>query len=107
MPNWTRLLIAAAALSSIWAEERAPLGTYTPAERRHWSFQPRSNPEIPKLTKNPIDAFVLARLQKEGLAQAPKASRATLIRRAYFDMTGLPPSPEDVDAFVKELHQLK
>jgi len=97
-----RSIAVIATLAALWAEDRAPLGTYTPAERRHWAFQPRSNPEIPKLAKNPIDAFVLARLQKEGLAQSPKADSATLIRRAYFDLLGLPPTPTEVDAFVAD-----
>ncbi len=88
----------------------APLGTYTAAERRHWAFQKRSNPEIPKFTaptekawaKTPIDAFVLARLKKEGLEPSAPADRITLIRRIYFDVLGLPPSPSEIDAFVAD-----
>ncbi len=77
--------------------------TYTPAERRHWSFQPRAHPAVPAaVSANPIDAFILARLHKEGLKPAPPASRRTLIRRAYFDVTGLPPSPEEIDRFVRD-----
>jgi hypothetical protein len=52
--------------------------------------------------RNPIDAFVLARLEKAGLKPNPTAPRATLIRRAYYDLTGLPPSPEEVEAFVND-----
>src|SRR5689334_5456630 len=82
--------------------------TYTPAERRHWAFQPRANPEVPVFSgtadrqwvRNPIDAFVLARLRQEGLKPAPPTDRRTLIRRVYFDLTGLPPAPEDVDRFL-------
>src|SRR4051812_22500844 len=84
--------------------------TYTPAERRHWAFQPRGKPAIPSFTatsdrqwvRNPIDAFILARLQKEGLQPAPPADRRTLIRRVWFDLTGLPPSPEEVERFVAD-----
>ena len=84
--------------------------TYTAAERRHWSFQPRSTPAIPQFTSaadrvwgaQPIDRFILDRLQKAGLKPAPPASRRTLIRRVYYDLTGLPPSPEAVDAFVRD-----
>ncbi len=97
-----RTLAVVATLAVLWAEDRAPLGSYTPAERRHWAFQPRATPEIPKLAKSPIDAFVLARLQKEGLQASPRADRATLIRRAYFDLIGLPPIPAEVDAFVAD-----
>ncbi len=86
------------------------LETYKPAERRHWSFQKRSEPAIPLFStpadrawaKQPIDAFILARLQKEGLRPSPKATRATLIRRVYFDLIGLPPTPAEVQAFVAD-----
>lgn len=74
----------------------------------HWAFETPRKPEIPKPTqdagriRNPIDAFVLQRLEKEGLKFSPEADRATLIRRAALDITGLPPSPEEVDAFVRD-----
>ena len=55
---------------------------------------------VPATLENAIDAFILARLEKEGLAPSPPASRATLIRRLYLDLIGLPPTPADVDAFV-------
>ena len=88
----------------------APLGKYTTAERRHWSFVPRSHPEIPTFReaadrtwiKTPVDAFLLARLHKEGLKPSPAADRATLIRRVSFDLTGLPPAPAEVAAFVAD-----
>jgi hypothetical protein len=88
----------------------APLGKYTEVEHRHWSFQPRINPEIPRYSaaadnafaKFPIDAFVLARMKKEGFAPAPPADRPTLIRRVTFDLTGLPPTPKEIDAFVND-----
>src|SRR5579872_4643124 len=96
------LVLAVSALSLLIASESiAPLGQYTPVERRHWAFLKRSEPEIPKFTRaadrawaaSPIDAFILARLNKEGLRPSPQADRATLIRRLYFDLTGLPPAP--------------
>ncbi len=73
----------------------------------HWSFQPikRPTPPVsrePKASAHPIDVFVLARLEKEGLASSPEADRATLIRRVALDLTGLPPTPEEVDAFLKD-----
>ena len=89
----------------------APLGKYTAAERRHWSFQPRpqhiaapafQNAADKAWTKSPIDAFVLARMRKEGLTHTVKADRATLIRRVTFDLTGLPPTPAEVAAFVTD-----
>jgi hypothetical protein len=86
------------------------LEKYTPAEHRHWSFQKRAHPDVPQFSdpsdkawaKTPIDAFILSRLKKESLRPAPKASKSTLIRRAYFDLTGLPPTPQEIDAFVRD-----
>ncbi|MEZ5351748.1 MAG: DUF1549 and DUF1553 domain-containing protein [Bryobacteraceae bacterium] len=88
----------------------APLGTYKPAERRHWSFQPRSDAAPPVFTdaaarrwvRTPIDAFVLASLRKASLAPAPEADRTTLIRRLTYDLHGLPPTPAEVAAFVND-----
>ena len=78
------------------------------ANRDHWAFVPPPavvpvpEPRTPNWTRNDIDRFVLARLEAEGLAPAPEADRRTLIRRASFDLTGLPPTPEEVDAFVAD-----
>ena len=101
---------AAALLAAASLPPTAPLGKYTDAEHRHWSFQPRMHPEVPVFTsapdkafaKSPVDALVLARMKKEGLSPAPRADRATLIRRITFDLTGLPPTPKEVDAFVRD-----
>ena len=69
-----------------------------------WSFVPPKRPPVPEVndktwTRNPIDNFVLARLQTEGLKPSPEADRATLLRRVYFDLTGLPPTPAEINAF--------
>ncbi len=73
---------------------------YTLAERKHWSLRPRANPVVPPGAPQPIDAFVRDKLKEQGLTPAPPASRQTLIRRVYLDLTGLPPTPEAVRAFV-------
>jgi hypothetical protein len=98
------------AVSLLFASDTvAPLGKYTAAERRHWAFVKRSQPEIPKFAaadkawvRNPIDAFILARLKKEGLAPSAPADRSALIRRLSFDLTGLPPTPAEIAAFAAD-----
>ena len=72
-----------------------------------WSLRPVSNPPVPSLddagrvwARTPIDAFILAKLQEKGLKPSPEADRRTLIRRLSFDLLGLPPSPEEVNAFL-------
>jgi hypothetical protein len=70
---------------------------------RHWSYEKPKRIELSQpATGNPIDAFILARLDKEGLKPQAEADRMTLIRRVSLDLTGLPPSVEDVDAFVND-----
>ena len=71
----------------------------------HWAFSPAERPETPRVTRpgwddNPIDRFVLARLEREGLEPSPEADRETLLRRLSFDLTGLPPTIEEIDAFL-------
>jgi len=74
----------------------------------HWAFIAPQRPAVPTLAnsqlkiQNPIDAFIFARLEKERLAPSPEADRATLIRRVTFDLTGLPPTPEDITAFLAD-----
>jgi hypothetical protein len=74
-------------------------------DRAHWSFRPLGRPAVPHVTDrarvaNPIDAFILARLEPKGLTFNEPASRRELIRRLTFDLIGLPPTPAEVDAFV-------
>ena len=73
----------------------------------HWAFVPPERPEPPAVgrrewIRNPIDAFVLAKLEAAGLEPSPEADRATLIRRLHADLVGLPPTPAEVDAFVAD-----
>ena len=76
-------------------------------DKSFWSFQPVSNPAPPSVKDSAwpyaaIDRFILAKLEANGLAPAPRADKATLIRRAFFDLIGLPPTPEEIDAFLKD-----
>ncbi|MDX1979914.1 MAG: DUF1549 and DUF1553 domain-containing protein [Bryobacteraceae bacterium] len=100
------LRMALLTASALWmlAATGPSLEKYSEAERRHWAFQPRKDVAPPKLpgVTSPVDAFLLTRLQKDGLRYAPPASRETLIRRVYFDLTGLPPTPKEIDAFVND-----
>jgi len=111
--RWGRYVtvLALALCSAIFAADSvAPLSTYTSVERHHWAFRPRAHPEVPQFSDAadrqwaaaPIDAFILARLKKEALNPSASADRATLIRRVYFDLTGLPPGPADVAAFLAD-----
>jgi hypothetical protein len=75
----------------------------TDADRAFWSFRPPVRPAVPTIRnpkspiRNPVDAFLLAELEKKGLTFSPEADRLTLLRRATFDLTGLPPTPEEVE----------
>jgi hypothetical protein len=75
--------------------------------RLHWAFVPPQRQQLPKVKqtswpRNPIDHFILARLEAEGLKPSPQADRHTLVRRLYLDLIGLPPTPEEAEAFVKD-----
>jgi hypothetical protein len=76
-----------------------------PKDREHWAFVPPKRPPVPKPATpatNPIDAFIRAKLEREQLKPSPQADKLTLIRRLSLDLTGLPPTPAEVDAFLKD-----
>ena len=86
---------------------REPGSPVTDQDRQFWSFVKPVRPAVPRIQstswgRNEIDAFVLQALQSKGLKPAPPAEPATLLRRAYFDLIGLPPSPEEVEAFLND-----
>jgi hypothetical protein len=77
------------------------------AAKKFWSFQPISKPALPEVKNpswpgSPIDHFILAKLEEKGLAPAPPTDKRTLIRRATFDLIGLPPAPEEIEAFLAD-----
>ena len=84
-----------------WIEQGAPY-------QKHWAFEAPVKPPVPNIgtpkseIRNPIDAFIQQRLTQEGLTPAPEADRETLLRRVTFDLTGLPPTPAEVDAFLAD-----
>jgi hypothetical protein len=77
-------------------------------ETRHWAFQPVSRPAVPEISdppftsRNPIDAFLTAKLAERGLKMSPPADPRTLVGRVTLDLTGLPPKPEEVDEFIRD-----
>ncbi len=109
-----RNLTAWVKLGAIWPPDHAPGSArkeegyrISSLQRAFWSFQPVMKPESPPVrdktwVKSPIDNFILSTLEAKGLKPAAAASKRVLIRRAYFDLLGLPPKPEDVDAFVAD-----
>ncbi len=92
---------AQAALLKRWIAEGAPY-------QKHWSFETPVKPAIPVVrnskstVRNGVDAFIQSRLAQEGLTPAPEASKETLIRRVTLDLTGLPPTPDEIDAFLAD-----
>src|SRR5881409_754494 len=75
--------------------------------RAHWAFQKVSRPALPPVrqtqwVRNPVDAFVLSELEAKGIPTAPPADKITLLRRAYLDLIGLPPTPKQIDAFLAD-----
>jgi len=88
------------AILKTWIQEGAQF-------QGHWAFEPAADPKPPTTkqegwVENPIDQFVLARLEENGLAPNAPASKRTLIRRAYYNLTGLPPTKEEIEAFEKD-----
>jgi hypothetical protein len=82
-------------------------GVVTEEAKNYWCYKPVKRPDVPAVkdrgwVRNPIDAFLLAKIEAKGLAPAGPADRVALVRRAYYDLTGLPPAPEQVDAFVND-----
>ena len=94
---------------AVWPET-ATVAAKAANKRNHWAFKAPVRPAVPnveskakkKWTRNPIDEFILARLQKEKLSPSLEADRITLIRRVTLDLTGLPPTPKEVDEFVAD-----
>jgi len=94
---------------AVWGDANAvrfATGEITDEQRNHWSFRPIAKPAIPdappEWSRNPIDAFVFQKLAGQKLTPVPLAARRTLIRRATFDLLGLPPSPDELEAFLAD-----
>ena len=105
-PKGERLKPEQIALFKQWVEQGAAWPDDA-AEKKHWAYEKPVQPPLPEIkqsdwTRNGIDYFVLARLEKEGLKPSPEANRAVLLRRASLDLIGLPPTLEEIDAFLAD-----
>jgi hypothetical protein len=106
-PGKEKLSIKEKVVIKTWLDAGAPAASRTAETGTFWSFRPPVRPPIPlvhnaRQVRNPIDAFLLAELEKKGLGFSPEAERATLLRRVYLDLTGLPPSPQEATAFLAD-----
>jgi mono/diheme cytochrome c family protein len=108
-PSGKRLSAAEVALLRAWLDRGAPWPDDGSADvaASHWAYRPVRRPGVPAVAdgrwpRNAVDRFVLALLEQQQLTPAPEADRRTLIRRLSFDLIGLPPAPEEVDAFVAD-----
>jgi len=112
MPPSTRLKDSDAALLAQWIQMGAPWGASAVSNSasepaKFWAFVPPAEPAIPEVknrawVKSPVDAFLLAALEQKGLSPAKPATKRSLIRRATYDLTGLPPTPEEVRDFLAD-----
>ncbi|MCS6863875.1 MAG: PSD1 and planctomycete cytochrome C domain-containing protein [Gemmata sp.] len=108
MPPKKPLPPEAIELLTTWVKNGAVVPADTPPRsttdpRQHWAFQPPREPIIPATEqRHPIDALIVAKLKDKGLTPAPRADKHTLIRRAYLDLIGLPPTYDEVQAFVHD-----
>ena len=110
MPQGGKLAPSEVADLEAWVKMGAPWPTLSDKKddkSNLWSLRPVTHPALPKVknaarVKNPIDAFVLAKLESKQLTLAPPADRRTLLRRVTYDLTGLPPSAAEVDAFLAD-----
>ncbi len=106
-PGQAELLVQWVKMGAPYPETPAAAKDKLPDPAKHWAFQPVRKPGEPQVrdaawVKSPVDRFVLARLESKGMAPSKPADRRTLIRRATFDLIGLPPTAEEIEAFEKD-----
>ena len=102
-PRFLRLFALTALSSVCLTLASTSQESVNPPEKSHWSFQPLKRPQVPEAkgeAGTDIDRFILAALEAKGQRMSPEADRTTLIRRVSFDLTGLPPTPSEIDAFL-------
>src|SRR5438132_14257254 len=117
MPGWVALAVLASSLTAAGSDDKGQdkdvvdLAAYDakikPADRAHWAYQPVKKPAVRKVrdqswVRNPIDAFVLAGLEEKNWRPAAPAEPRALLRRIYLDLTGVPPTLAEQEAFLKD-----
>ena len=105
LSNWVKMGAPWPSATTVEVKEIKPGANISGKD--HWAFQPLRNPVPPEVknkswVRNPIDHFVLNKLEAKGLKPAHTSDKRTLIRRAYFDLLGMPPEPKEVEAFLKD-----
>ena len=108
MQNDRRLLVLAVSLAWLGLGGPPSDAADGPPRAGHWAFQPLTRPPLPSLrdasrVRTPVDRFIQAALEANQLTLGPDADRHTLIRRVSFDLTGLPPTPQEIAEFVADL----
>src|SRR5262249_14915927 len=102
----TAFLTAMAALATTGpADNRSAVAAGAPPTGGHWAYRPVVRPQPPVVRgscRTPVDRFILAALEARGVGLSPEADRATLVRRVSFDLTGLPPTPAEIDAYLAD-----
>ena len=101
-PGKTIALLVLGCASLLYASDH-----FDAEDRAHWAFQKVTHPEVPKIrntgwVRNPIDAFVACALEKQNIAPGPAADKRTLLRRAYLDLIGIPPTPAELNQFLTD-----
>ncbi|MBO0698658.1 MAG: PSD1 domain-containing protein, partial [Zavarzinella sp.] len=107
LTKWVRAGLPMKDASSAAVKHETKPGVVTPEARQYWAYKPIRRPGVPSVkaadrVANPIDAFILAKLDARDLAPAPPTERVALVRRVYYDLIGLAPTPEEVDVFVND-----
>ena len=112
LTNWIKAGIPGIDDSMVAKAPATKGSVFTPEARNYWAYKPVVRPDTPVVknkewVRNPIDAFILTKLEDKGLSPAPAADSLSMVRRVYYDLIGLPPTPEEVDAYLNDKSENK
>src|SRR5205085_9268800 len=107
LEQWVKMGAPDPRVATTTSAAPAPISVSLEEGKKFWSYQPVRDPAIPAVRSpawpaNPVDYFILSKLEEKSLSPAPPVNKRSLIRRATFDLTGLPPTPEEVESFVAD-----